>query len=140
MELAIFVAFAVVLAGLSAALVWWHLASWRALRETDLDPEEFDYRRRQFRRRMQTSLMLGAVGVAILIGSRISPQAHPSLFVFYWWGVGLLVIWVALLAVADMISTRQYIGRLRSRYQRELDAARRELLKREGNGAPREGP
>ena len=45
-----------------------HVRSWRAFQRTNLAAEEFDYRRRQFRRRMQTSAMLGILAVAMFAG------------------------------------------------------------------------
>ena len=137
MELTILVIVAILLIVASTALVVWHLTVWREAQGAGLEIEELDFRRRQFRRRMQTSIMLGLIGLALPIGNLISPRQTPSLFVFYWWGVGLLVAWLGLLALGDAISTRQHLLQMQRRFQRELDLTRQELLKREGNGTPR---
>ena len=83
----------------------------------ELDAREQNFRRRQYRRRLQTSAMLGVLGGAILVGQLlIAWPASESVLVLYWTGVFLLVLWLALLALADMAATRLYYGRERDKY------------------------
>jgi len=117
-----------------------HLRTWRTVqqRATELDPKEVDYRRRQFRRRMQTSAMLAVVGVGILVGwLLIVFRAPPLVTVVFWSGVMLLVVWLVVLATADMISTRYYYSRLKQDYlveQARLQAELRRIERTRGNG------
>ena len=88
---------ALLLCGSSAALIAWHIRAWRRLQGTEIGAGERNFRRRQYRRRMQTSAMLGVLGVAIFIGQLLMIWTVSQLFlVIYWSGVVLLVFWVAL--------------------------------------------
>ncbi len=108
---------ALVLAVSSAGLIAWHVRAWRRLSLAELDAREQNFRRRQYRRRVQTSAMLGVLGGAILVGQLlIAWPASESVLVPYWCGVFLLVLWLALLALADMAATRLYYGRERDKY------------------------
>lgn len=118
----------------ACVLLAMHARAWRAARDL-ADPRERDYRRRQFRRRMQTSGLLAMVAIGLLVGQLIPKGTPPTLVVAFWAGIVLLVLWVALLAVADMISTKQYFGRVRAGFMveqaklqsrlRRMQAARR---------------
>ena len=71
-----------------------------------MDGRERDFRRRQYRRRMQTSAMLGILGLAILVGQLLLDRADSSMLLLaYWCGVIAMVVWIALLALADMTAT-----------------------------------
>ena len=95
----------------AAALMAWHVRAWAAVRRQTCDRREFDYRRRQFRRRMQTSAMMailaGLLGAAPFVGQ------FPRLAVAYTGAVLLLVLWICLLAAADAVATRLHFGRVR---------------------------
>src|SRR3989304_748239 len=85
-------------------LMYWHVKSWHAARQSDLSPNELDFYRRQFRRRMQTSAMLGFLALAILAGEFLTRWVNSQLFFgLYWVGTLLLVIWVALLAGVEIL-------------------------------------
>jgi len=124
----------------AACFVRWHVSAWRALaaRARQMDPTELDFRRRQLRRRTQTSGMLGLVGIAMLVGRLLIVwRAHPTLILLFWGGVVLLVLWLGLLAIADMAATRYYFGRLRQSYlveQARLRAQLRRMEETRGNG------
>ncbi len=140
----------------AAGLIGWHLRSWRAAQRATLDAPERDYHRRQFRRRMQTSVMLALVGASLPVGQWIMERARvlgpdtiwPRVGVFFWGGVLLLLAWVGVLALGDMWATKFYYGRLRDRYrieQTKLEAELRRLQRNRGNGksngaGPRSGP
>ena len=80
------------------------MPTWRAARR--------DFRRRQYRRRMQTSAMLGILGAAIFVGQLLLDWAVSSgLLLVYWCGVLALVVWIALLALADMTATHFHYAR-----------------------------
>lgn len=124
----------------AACFVRWHANAWRALgeRASELDVEEIDFRRRQLRRRTQTSAMLGLVGIGMLVGRLLLVwRAHPTVILLFWGGVVLLVLWLGLLAVADMVATRFYFGRLRQNClveQARLRAQLRRVERTRGNG------
>ena len=124
----------------AGGLIRSHQRAWRALqqRRGQMEPSEYDFRRRQLRRRWQTSAMLGLVGIGMLIGGLlIVRRAAPQLVVVFWLGVMLLVVWIALLAAADIVSTRLYFSRLRRDYvveQARLQAQLRRMERTRGNG------
>ena len=125
------------------AAVWLmrsHTQAWRTFQQSgqDLEVNELDYRRRQYRRRMQTSGMLGVLAIALLAGCWVkSPPLSPLMFTIYWGGVILIVIWLGMLAVVDIISTKFYFGRVKRDYMIEnarLEAQARRLQRAQGNG------
>jgi hypothetical protein len=126
----------------AGVLIHSHQRAWQSLRQRrgQLEPSEYDFRRRQLRRRSQTSAMLGLVGIGMLIGRLLIVwRAPPLLVVVFWGGVMLLVVWMALLAVADIVSTRLYFSRLKQNYMVEharLQAQLRRIERTRGNGRP----
>ena len=88
-----------------------HHRSWQLSRQNESDEAELDFRRRQYRRRMQTSTMMGLLVLGTFGGQFITGAA--VLIVGYWAGVLLLVVWIALLAGADYLATRYHLSRLR---------------------------
>ncbi len=122
----------------------WHVRAWKRLQGAGIDPREQDFRRRQYRRRMQTSAMLGVLGVAIFIGQLLIAWPASRLFlVIYWSGVLALVLWMALLALADMAATGFYYSREKNnavvehaKLQGELRRAREKQAKGQ-NGKPK---
>jgi hypothetical protein len=139
-------AIAIVLVATSIALVLRHIRVWRRLQDEKLDEREHNFRRRQFRRRMKTSIMIGVLGVAIAVGQLLFQVLQPTkLQGFYWIGVLLLLLWIMLLAVADAVATSAYYSRERSDFavqhaklQVELRKAR-ERAGRRHNGKPGNG-
>ncbi len=112
-----------------------HQRTWQSARQQQLKADEQDFRRRQFRRRMQTSGMLAVLAVALFAGQLIP---GPPLLVFaFWGGVLIVVIWLTLLALGDMWATKHYFGRMRQKYlveQARLQAELRRIRTVEGNG------
>ena len=129
----------------SAGLIVWHIRAWRRLQNADTEPIERDFRRRQYRRRMQTSAMLGLLGVAIFVGQVLMTLDTPLFLVIYWSAVLLLLLWMAILAVADMVATSFHYSREKNDYlveharlQGELLLAReKEAKARNGKPGPR---
>jgi predicted lipid-binding transport protein (Tim44 family) len=130
----------------AAGLMVSHVRTWRRVQSQQPEAAERDYHRRQFRRRMQTSAMLGVLAVGILLGRLLMSFGAPPLVIFlYWTGVILLVLWLALLAVADMLATKHYFGRLRQDYlieQAKLQAEVRRIqaARRNGKGKAKRRP
>ena len=122
----------VILVAAALWLVQAHRQHWQEVDTAqELPSRERDHLRRRYRRRMQTSTMLGFVGVAILAG-RLFPPDDPSLVtIFYWAGVALLVFWMALLALGDLISTQVHyrVNRRKAECERDrLEAQLRRLV------------
>jgi uncharacterized membrane protein YkgB len=133
---------AAILLACACGLMVWHLRAWRASKAQGLEQAEYDYRRLQFRRRMQTTAMLGLMAVALPIGLLVM-QWWPKAGVFFWGGVLLLVVWVVLLALADVWATSLHYGRVQTNFtveQAKLQAEvhRMQSLRRNGK-APRRG-
>ena len=88
-------------------LMYWHVRSWRKAQLADPSPGELDFYSRQFRRRIQTSAMLGILAVLIFAGELLTWWISSHVFFFiYWIAALLLVMWVALLAGADIWATK----------------------------------
>jgi UDP-N-acetylmuramyl pentapeptide phosphotransferase/UDP-N-acetylglucosamine-1-phosphate transferase len=129
----------------SGGLMVWHIRAWKRLQADDLDEKGREFHRQQYRRRMQTSGMLGLLGVAIMLGQLLMLWVTSAIFLLLYWGlVVVLVIWMALLALADMTATNVYYSQEKSlsvvehaRLQAELRRARNEELPRR-NGKPGE--
>lgn len=101
----------VAMVGAALWLIHVHWEHWQeADADTSLSPRDRDHLKRRHRRRMQTSTMFGVVGIAIFAG-RLFPLDDPSVPAFlYWTGVLLLVLWMALLAMADIVATRVHFN------------------------------
>jgi hypothetical protein len=139
LELLWSIVLAVTLVLAAAGLMIWHVRAWRSADKQPISSEERDYRRRQFRRRMQTSAMLGVIAASLPAGVVVMRQ-WPKVGAFYWGGVLLLVGWVGLLALADMWATRHYYGRIRRDYaieQARLQAELNRIQEIRGNGKAR---
>lgn len=121
----------------AAALMRMHARAWRSVQEEEMEAAERDYHRRQFRRRMQSSGMLGVLAVGIFLGQWISEVARPAVVFIFWGGVALVVVWVAALAVADIVATKHHYGRLRQGVlieQAKLQARLRRMQEARRNG------
>ena len=112
--------FALFLFAGSVLLVRWHWVVWQTAASEDLDDQYRKFLSDQCRRRVQASGMIGLIGVAMFIGQFLS--RWPLVNVFHWAGVLLLALWVILLAMADLLITRNYLGRIRR--DQILDAMR----------------
>jgi UDP-N-acetylmuramyl pentapeptide phosphotransferase/UDP-N-acetylglucosamine-1-phosphate transferase len=122
-----------------------HIRTWRRFRDAETNDEDRDYRWRQFRRRMQTSAMLGLIGVATLVGYILTLWLNSPLFTgIYWLVVLLVVLWTCLLALADVWATKHYFGRIHDRCLIEQAKLRAEIQriqitgKRPSSDAPEE--
>jgi amino acid permease len=97
-----------------AGLIISHVRAWRDFQQANLDAEEFDYRRRQFRRRMQTSAMLGVVAAGLLIGYLLTVWLCSDWFtVIFWTAMMGLACWIVLLAIVDVWATKHHFNRMR---------------------------
>ncbi len=108
---------------LTATTVWLltlHVRTWRAARQGQLDAEELDYQRRQYRRRMLTSGLLGLLAIALSAGHYLAYWIHSNWFEIAFWGTTLLAVcWFGLLALADLRATQQHLARQHERYLAE---------------------
>jgi hypothetical protein len=116
-----------------------HLRAWRSFEKVpEPDAKEFNFRWRQFRRRMQTSAMLGLVAIALGAGHPLTIWFHSTEFTLAYWGVVLLLVcWFGLLGLVDMWATRRYYGRLQEDClleQTRLRAEASRLQALQGNG------
>jgi hypothetical protein len=130
--------FAAFLLGISALLLWIHLRAWRAYQCEGLEEQAFDFRRRQFRRRMQASAMIGIVGILVVISLALT---EPVMIAILWLVVMSLVLWMLLLAFADMASSYFYYNQIRAQHTAEhatLQAQVDKIRRREGNGQAHE--
>lgn len=122
----------------STVLLISHVRTWRAMQAEPLEPEDREYRRRQFRRRMHTSAMLGLLAVVTLAGYLLTLQFRSGWLALVFSGsVMVLACWVVLLALMDMWATKRHFGRLRQDClveQAKLEAELRHIQAVRGNG------
>lgn len=147
-DLLIAATFSTVLLVCAAALMVWHVWSWRISQHRTLEDREREYRERQYRRRMFTSALLAVVAMLLPVGQGVM-FFWPKGPVAFWmnvvvWGLVLLLLgWVGLLAIADVWATKVYFDPLRHHctVQRVcLEAELRRVQARESNGkAPHGG-
>jgi hypothetical protein len=105
--------FSLLLLLVAGVLMLVHWRRWKAFQREELPPAEHDYRRRQFRRRMQASGMIGIVGIALVFGDTFIVWFNDWVVTVVFWAAVLLVtIWIALLAMVDIWATRAYIDRI----------------------------
>jgi hypothetical protein len=116
----------------AAVLLVWEVRSWRAARGGQLPPDERDYRRRRFRRRVQADGMLAVVAVLMLAGSLVEPTGYPSTYVGIWVGVFVLVVWLILLALADAAVSLHHGQKARQELLAEQAKLEAELRSRTG--------
>ena len=119
----------------SAGLIFWHMSAWKTVSENTQDAKQLEYYWRQFRRRMQCSAMLALLAIAIFIGLWIT--GPPILVVLYWSVVLLLTVWLALLAIADIIVTVHHFQDLHADNlveQAKLKAEAKRIKSAVGNG------
>lgn len=121
----------------AATLLITHALAWRHTRENEEDEKALDFHRRQFRRRMQASAMLGIVGLGVAGGLWIDAQEDTILSIAYWGALLSIVAWIAALAAADWVASRFYYDLMNTDQQTEHAALKAELDRlrsREGNG------
>lgn len=115
--------FAAALLALSAALIAWHVLAWRKADHGGLADADFRFYKNQFRRRMQTSALVGIVGLLALLDLWIADVTSRA---FLWCVVLLLVLWTVILAVSDWLASRLHFDK-----QLSANAVEHALLQRE---------
>jgi hypothetical protein len=133
---------------LVAALLAWREWVDRRDRALELSPEDARHFGHQDRRRTLGILVLVALAVGLVVGSRIphklGNQTNPE-FLGIWFGVFLLISLLLFLAMIDWLALRIFARRHRSQILRERieilkeEARRRKALGSNGNGH-HEGP
>jgi len=103
--------FALALIAVSALMVNWHWSAWQNVGREERDTTHKKFLYAQYRRRVQLSGLIGLIGVAMFIGQFL--DRWPLVNAFHWSGVMLLALWVILLAMADLLVSRHYFGRMR---------------------------
>ncbi len=85
-----------------------HMRAWKQQQDDpDLDDADRHFLHRRFRRRMKASGLLTLIGVMLPVGDVVRVFAgSPWWFALYWIVVLLLVMWLFLLAMGDMASTK----------------------------------
>src|SRR4051812_17595823 len=101
--------FSAVLVATSLILLAMHVKAWREADHGGLAERDYQFYRRQYRRRMQTSGMIGIIGLLILGHLWIGDNTTLAI---YWAGVLGLLIWTVLLAAGDWAASRMHYGPL----------------------------
>ncbi len=121
----------------AAGLAWFEWRGHRA-RGTGLSLEDARHFRRQGARRGVGLLILLALAVGLVVGSRIpiraGMHANPN-FVAAWLAIFALILALLWLAMADWVALRRFAGRHRKAIFRErIDLLRRDLAERDRDG------
>jgi hypothetical protein len=110
----------------SLVLLAWHVKAWREADHGGLSERDYEFFRRQYRRRMQSSGMLGIIGLLILGHLWVRDN---SMLALYWTGVLGLLVWTVLLAASDLAASRLHYGSQVSDQQTEHLLLKREIEK-----------
>jgi hypothetical protein len=123
--------FSLFLIAASGGLLFVHWRRWKEHRADELPAAEIEYLRRQFRRRMQASGMIGIVGFALIVGDTFIPWMNdPVVTAGFWIGVVLVTVWIALLAIVDLLAARLYVERICENDILEQTRLHAEMLKK----------
>lgn len=108
-------------------LVWRSRAGLDSFLEND--PITRRHADRQFRRRIQVSVMLGLIGLLIIVGDQMDQflGKHPGWFVVWVIALMALVIWAILMALGDWLSTFAYSAIARSNLRHERTELEEEI-------------
>lgn len=89
-----------------------HRAAW-LLQQTEFatDPRELNFYAARYRRRRQTSGLITLVGLMIALADLpiVWNQAGPLLATILWSAIGCICLWIALLAIGDLVTTRAHV-------------------------------
>ena len=116
--------FSIFLIVVAAVLSAVQVRTWRSARRRELNDRDRRFVDRQFRRRIQIDVMIGVVGVAVLGESWV---AGPVAKAIYWSGMLLIGVWIMLLALADIASSRIHLQRLHREHVADFAALRADL-------------
>ncbi len=123
------------LLGCAVALMAMHLRTWRHAIGCAPTREELDYRRRQYRRRTQTTAMMAVLAVSLFVGELLTGAVNSRWFaIAYWLAVLIVVGWVGLLAIVDVLATKFHYDRVRQDYVIERAKLEVELRRKHKNG------
>ena len=110
----------------SLIMLAWHVKTWREADHGGLAERDFNFHRRQYRRRMQASGMLGIIGLLILGHLLVREN---TMLAMYWAGVLGLLVWTVLLAASDFAASRLHYGPRVADQQAEHLLLKREIEK-----------
>lgn len=102
-------------------MMWAQRALWdRLAQRRNVAPAERDFRQRQMRRRWVIAVIVVMLGTMIVAGEYIELLPLPAwAHIVYWSLAALACLWLAALALADMLAVWRFYGRLRDRYELE---------------------
>lgn len=113
------VAVAVAMIGVSGALIVSHWQEGKRLglsepKESDTLQQDWRYRRARVRRRMQSSSLIGLVGLILLADALLQQMGAAPIWKIAVITVGIvLTLWLGMLAFADILATQRHFGQLR---------------------------
>jgi hypothetical protein len=89
-----------------------HRATW-LIHQTEFanDPRELRFYATRYRRRRQTSGLISLVGLMIALADLpvVWNQAGPLLATILWVSIGCICLWISLLAIGDLMTTRAHV-------------------------------
>ncbi len=125
------IASAVVIAGAITFLFVWHHRTWKARKSESTNENELRFHKLQYRRRLQTTAMMGFLAVMLFVGNLL--EFPGWLGVLYWGTAFFLAVWLIFLGFGDVAATRIQVARSQqallmecAKLQREINDIRRE--------------
>ena len=130
--------------------VWQSFVLGRSLRSIDSrEPEKGErvFQRRQHRRRIQISILIGICGACMFAGVHFSHETHKGYFALSWALATLFISWTMLLALVDAMSIRLHFKRIHNRniaeeskFRYQLEQEMKKQEKRDSVNESRENP
>ncbi|MFO0900693.1 MAG: hypothetical protein U0836_24960 [Pirellulales bacterium] len=125
--------FALTIVSVAVALIFWNLRSWRAAEQLPADSRERAFARGQFRRRLQTSVLIALLGFALFVGQFVRSVNWIGP---YWLGVLLLLGWVVLLALLDIGAIHRYYAPIRAEHRNQVAALEARMRQLDASATP----
>lgn len=92
-------------------LFFWHRRTWIVRRAESTSETELRFHALQYRRRMQTTGMMGCLAVILYFGQLFKLTGWIG--VFYWGTAFFLAVWLIFMAFGDVTATRVHVARFR---------------------------
>lgn len=117
------------LMAIGLALLWSHRRVWRTQQQEFIDdPRELRHLQARFRRRTQTSGLIALVGVLIPVADLpVVWQQGPLLATLLWGAIGLICVWIGVLAVGDLMTTKAHSTATLARLEAHKDKLMEQL-------------
>ena len=109
----------------SAGLALVHGLTWRSARRLAATEGDIAFRRRQYLRRMQISILIALVGCAVVATLWIESPLWEAIV---WGALVLAALWIVLLAFVDALQAHRHFGEASRQNRRQYEMEVQRLL------------